>query len=228
MLIDFMKLSTADFPKTIAATAFFGGCNFSCPFCYNAHLIPYPKEKMNEEIFFEYLQSRKEIIEGVCITGGEPTLNMDYLKYFLKMLKNMGFMTKIDTNGSNPEGLEEIINNGLVDYIAMDIKTTMDKYESLTGFKGIDKIISSIEIIKNSSVNHEFRTTINKNYHTIDDIESIASLVKHHLYILQPYKYTPTVLDKNSAGEEDTDTEYLKTIREILLSKGYENIFLRV
>lgn len=225
MLVDFMKISTVDYPKKIAATAFFGGCNFSCPFCYNSKLIKWKQDFMDDTIFFDYLDKRKGIVDAVCITGGEPTLNEDYLFEFIRKIKERDMLVKLDTNGSRPEVLQKLIDNGCVDYIAMDIKTTLDKIPQVTGFKDVEKIRKSVEILLSSNIEYEFRTTVNKNIHTVDDILEIARwLKKAKLYVIKAYKYTPEVLDPQIAGYEDLDREFLLKIYDMAKKEGIQNL----
>ncbi|MEZ0537721.1 anaerobic ribonucleoside-triphosphate reductase activating protein [Caldicellulosiruptoraceae bacterium PP1] len=227
MLVDFMKVSTVDYPGKVAATAFFGGCNFSCYFCHNSKLIRAYNEKMNEEEFFNYLDKRKGIVDAVCITGGEPTLNEEYLIWFIRQLKKRSLLVKLDTNGSNPNIIKEIINNNLIDYIAMDIKTSLKKYKDLTGYDNIDNIKESIEIIKNSFINHEFRTTVSERFHELNDFIEIINLIDNSKYYLQPYSYSPNVLDVEISGQQNQDLSFLYKIKEKLNNLGHHNIIIR-
>ncbi|ADL41640.1 anaerobic ribonucleoside-triphosphate reductase activating protein [Caldicellulosiruptor obsidiansis OB47] len=225
MLVDFMKISTVDYPKKIAATCFFGGCNFSCPFCYNSQLVNFKGEFMDDNIFFEYLDKRKGIVDAVCITGGEPTLNEEYLTEFIKKIKNRSLLVKLDTNGSRPEVLQRLLDAGLLDYVAMDVKAPLEKYPQITGFSDVDKIRRSIEILKNSNIDYEFRTTVNKHLHTVEDILNIARLLKDaKLYVIKPYKYTPEVLNEKISGTEDLEIEYLQEIYNRAKQEGIDNI----
>ncbi|WPX09129.1 anaerobic ribonucleoside-triphosphate reductase activating protein [Anaerocellum danielii] len=225
MLVDFMKISTVDYPKKIAATCFFGGCNFSCPFCYNSQLVNFKGSFMDDSIFFEYLDKRKGIVDAVCITGGEPTLNEDYLTEFIKKIKNRLLLVKLDTNGSRPEVLQRLLDAGLLDYVAMDVKAPLEKYPQITGFSDVDKIKKSIEILKNSNIDYEFRTTVNKNLHTVEDILNIARFLKDsRLYVIKPYKYTPEVLDEKVSGNKDLEIEYLQEIYNRAKQEGIDNI----
>ncbi|WAM33548.1 anaerobic ribonucleoside-triphosphate reductase activating protein [Caldicellulosiruptor morganii] len=225
MLVDFMKISAVDYPKKIAATCFFGGCNFSCPFCYNSRLVNFKGDFMDDSIFFEYLDKRKGIVDAVCITGGEPTLNEEYLTEFIKKIKQRNLLVKLDTNGSRPEVLRRLLEDDLLDYVAMDLKAPLEKYPELTGFKDIQKIEESVQILMGSRIDYEFRTTVNKNLHTVEDILEIARWVKNaKLYIIKPYKYTPDVLDSQICGTEDLEMEYLQQIYNRARSEGIENI----
>ncbi|AZT89669.1 anaerobic ribonucleoside-triphosphate reductase activating protein [Caldicellulosiruptor changbaiensis] len=225
MLVDFMKISTVDYPKKIAATCFFGGCNFSCPFCYNSQLVNFKGDFMDDSIFFEYLDKRKGIVDAVCITGGEPTLNEKYLTEFIKKIKQRDLLVKLDTNGSRPEVLQKLLKENLLDYVAMDIKAPLRKYPELTGFKDIKKIEESVNLLINSQIDYEFRTTVNKNLHTIEDILEIARWLKNaKLYVIKPYKYTPDVLDSKLCGIQDLEMEYLHQIYNRAKREGINNI----
>ena len=172
------KLTLLDYPGKTACTVFCYGCNFLCPFCHNALLVTEKAESfIDQEEIFSFLSKRQGILDGVCVTGGEPTLQKD-LKVFLKRIKDMGFDVKLDTNGYKPDLLKEIIDEGLCDYVAMDIKNTIEKY-SLTAGKEIDteKILRSISILKEGKVPFEFRTTVVRELHTGEDIIGIAGLV---------------------------------------------------
>ena len=177
--------SLSDFPGKVAAVVFTQGCNFRCPYCHNASLIPYhyhvPDELLiPEEHFFEFLEYRSNRLDAVVVSGGEPTIHRD-LPAFLRRIKDMGFAVKLDTNGSKPEVLKEILENNLVDFIAMDIKAPLDNYKKLTGWiiapKDKDKIKKSIALISESSVEHEFRTTVVEALLTPEDMQEIRKLL---------------------------------------------------
>lgn len=184
------KLTLLDYPGKTACTVFCYGCNFLCPFCHNALLVTEKAESfIDEEEIFSFLKKRQGILDGVCVTGGEPTLQRD-LKDFLRRIKEMGFAVKLDTNGYRPELLREIIDEGLCDYVAMDIKNTPEKY-ALTVGKTIDtgKILDSISLLKEGKVPCEFRTTVVKDFHTEADIKEIAELLKGSVpFFLQQFK----------------------------------------
>lgn len=184
------KLTLLDYPGKTACTIFCHGCNFLCPFCHNALLVTQKAEGLiPEEEILSFLKKRQGILDGVCITGGEPTLQKD-LKAFLGKIKEMGFLVKLDTNGYKPQLLREIIDEGLCDYVAMDIKNTPEKYSVTVGKEAdTDKIIESINILKEGKVPCEFRTTVVKDFHTAEDIEAIAALIKGDVpYFLQQFR----------------------------------------
>jgi pyruvate formate lyase activating enzyme len=161
----FNKTTLLDYPKHIAATVFIGGCNMRCPFCHNASLVEYvgsqPAISIDEVL--DYLKKRKGILEGVCVTGGEPTLYPE-LPAFISEIKALGFKVKLDTNGTNPAMLKNLSENRLIDYVAMDIKNSKSKYPLTTGMQNIklDKICDSVSFLLTSQVEYEFRTTIVK------------------------------------------------------------------
>ncbi len=183
------KLTLLDYPGKMAATLFTYGCNFRCPFCHNAPLVTDKLEgQINEEEFFRFLATRKGILDAVCITGGEPTLHKD-LHEFIGKIKAMGFLVKLDTNGTNPDLLVTLIEEGLIDYVAMDIKNSTGKYDLTCGCKvGMDKIMRSVSILKESGIDHEFRTTVVKELHSAEDLEAIAKgIIGNSKYFLQQF-----------------------------------------
>lgn len=175
--------SLSDFPGRVAAVVFIQGCNFHCPYCHNGSLIPQhvPSELLiTEEHFFEFLEYRSNRLDAVVVSGGEPTFHWG-LPAFLRRIKDMGFVVKLDTNGSRPKVLKEILENNLVDYIAMDIKAPLDKYKKLTGWALVprdkDKIKESIALISESGIDHEFRTTVVEALLSPEDMKAIRKLV---------------------------------------------------
>lgn len=183
----YQKLTLLDYPGKTACTVFTGGCNFRCPFCHNAPLVEHPNEYTTalDEVL-EYLQKRKGLLDGVCITGGEPLLQKD-IAQFISKIKAMGYSVKLDTNGGLPEHLIEVI--GLVDYVAMDVKSSPSGYCEATGcgveLKSIEK---SINIIKQSGVDYEFRTTVVKGLHDEKILSELAAwLGEVKRYYLQGY-----------------------------------------
>lgn len=174
----FMKSSYIDFPGRISSVIFTGGCNMRCPYCHNKELVENKGKEIPEEYIIKTLLLRKEFINSVVISGGEPTIHKD-LPEFIKKLKGFGFFIKLDTNGTNPEMLKNLIENNLLDYVAMDIKNSFKRYEKVTVLKiSIENIKKSMEILRKNNVNYEFRTTICKELTKIEDIEKIASMIK--------------------------------------------------
>ena len=170
-------MTLLDYPGKVACTIFTGGCNFRCPFCHNALLVTKTQdvEEHKAEDILSFLQKRKGILDGVCITGGEPLLNKEIFD-FVKSIKKMGFLVKIDTNGSYPENLKRMIDEKLCDYVAMDIKNCKEKYALTAGVQhiDIDAIDESVQILLKSDIDYEFRTTVVKEYHTVEDMEKIG------------------------------------------------------
>lgn len=190
----FTKTTLLDFPGHVAATIFTGNCNFRCPFCHNSELVLSPDifPKEDEDNLLSFLKKRKGILSGVCITGGEPTLQPD-LYDFLGKIKDLGYQIKLDTNGYRPDVVKSVIDNKLIDYIAMDIKSGRNNYAVATGISNLDISIiqKSIDLISMSNIDFEFRTTAVKNIHSNSDFEDIASwLPTDSAYFIQSYKET--------------------------------------
>lgn len=204
------KLTLLDFPGRLAATVFFGGCNFRCPFCHNASLVLIPGEceKIGEEEFFDFLTSRKGKLTGVCITGGEPTLHPG-LKDFIKRIKNMSFAVKLDTNGTNPELLLELIEEGLVDYVAMDIKNAPAKYSVTAGVEvDMEKIERSVKLLLSGKVDYEFRTTVVRDFHSVEDFEAISEWIKGaKRYFLQTFEDSGDLIGSGFSAYSKEETE---------------------
>lgn len=189
------KLTLIDYPGRLAATVFFTGCNFRCPWCYSSELILPEKikeqPKIPEKELFEFLEDRKELLEGVVICGGEPTINRD-LPRFVKKIKKLGYVVKLDTNGSNPKMLKRLIKDKLIDYVAIDVKLPKEKYPKILKTK-VDDIEKSVELLKNSRIDFEFRTTVVPTIHTKEDFLKIAKWiggpkVKYYLQNFRPEK----------------------------------------
>ncbi len=174
-----LKFSMIDFPGSISAIVFTQGCNVRCAYCHNPELIPPAQNEeyaLSEEEVLEYLERRKHSLDGVVITGGEPTLQKDLDKFALT-LKSMGYMVKLDTNGTNPEMVQKLIDKKLVDFIAMDIKAPFEKYEAICGPIDIEKVKQTMQIILSSGINYQFRTTYYKEILNDNDIEAIKAML---------------------------------------------------
>ncbi|MBQ6947119.1 MAG: anaerobic ribonucleoside-triphosphate reductase activating protein [Clostridia bacterium] len=171
----FQKMTLLDFPGKVACTVFTGGCNFRCPFCHNASLVTHiDGAPIAEEEILSYLNKRKGLLDGVCVTGGEPLLQGD-IASFLRRIKEMGYLVKLDTNGAFPDRLRALLEAGLVDYVAMDIKNSKEKYAVTAGVPvDLAAIERSVELLKEGRVDYEFRTTLVKELHTEEDILSMA------------------------------------------------------
>ena len=183
------KFSMVDWDGKIVCTLFASGCNFRCPFCHNSTLALAEGNEIDHNEIFNFLEKRKGLLDGVCISGGEPTLQHD-LEDFVKKIKDMGFKVKLDTNGTNPKAVASLIEKSLVDYIAMDVKNCPEKYPATIGTKiiGIDNILATVNTIKQSNIPHEFRTTIIEDFHTKEDMQIIADMVDGcDGYYLQKY-----------------------------------------
>ena len=202
------KLTLLDYHTKTACTIFTGGCNFRCPFCHNASLVENVNEgeKYETEEVLSFLKKRQGLLDGVCVTGGEPLLQKD-IKEFLGNIKSMGYAVKLDTNGYNPEKLMEVVGEGLVDYVAMDIKNCKEKYSLTTGIDiDISKIEKSVDFLMNCGIDYEFRTTVVKEHHTLSDIENIARWISGAKgYFLQSFVDSGDLLsDGLSAHDKDT------------------------
>ena len=194
-IVGLMKLTLLDFPGRVACTVFLAGCNFRCPFCHNASLVRGGEQEISKEELFAFLKKRAGVLDGVCITGGEPLMSEGTAE-LARGIKELGFSVKIDTNGSYPQRLEELLSEGLADYVAMDIKNSQDGYPLACG-TGVDieKIKRSVEIIKASGVPHEFRTTVVKGIHTAADIAKCAEWIgEGEPYFLQCYKESDDII----------------------------------
>lgn len=180
LICGFQKLTLLDFPGKVAATVFTGGCNLRCPFCHNATLVTDTANTplLDLEEILAILQKRRGVLDGVCVTGGEPTLQPD-LSVFLKKLRDMGYAVKLDTNGTHPEILRRLIAEGLVDYVAMDIKNRREKYGITVGKIPFDvaPIEESVHLLMSGSTPYEFRTTVVRGIHTAADIDAIAGWI---------------------------------------------------
>jgi len=208
------KTTLIDYPGRLAATVFLIGCNFRCPFCYSAELVLPGKIKnqprTSQKDFFSFLRERKGLLEAITVCGGEPSFNKD-LPVFIRKIKKLGYLVKLDTNGSNPEMLKKLIKEKLVDYVAMDIKAPRENYEKVAG-KGIniEDIEKSIEILKQNKVDYEFRTTMVPTIHSKGDIIKIAKWIgPAKRYYLQNFRPEKTI---------DSDFEKIKPYpKELLL-----------
>ena len=214
----FQKLTLLDFPGRTACTVFTGGCNFRCPFCHNALLVTHQDDdEFSEEEIFAHLRLRKNVLDGVAVTGGEPLLQKD-IERFLYEIKEEGYAVKLDTNGSFPEKLQSIIENNLCDYVAMDIKNSKEKYAETIGINnfGISNIEKSVEILKKGKVPFEFRTTVSKNFHTIKDIENIGKWIAGtENYYLQNFVDSGNLIDSNTEGvSKEEMKEMLEAVKK--------------
>ena len=210
----YQKLTLLDYPEKTACTVFTYGCNLRCPFCHNAALVTDAmQEPVNEDDFFDFLEKRKGLLDGVCITGGEPLLQKD-ISDFIKKIKDKGFLVKLDTNGFFPEKLKELIDEGIIDYVAMDIKNSLEKYPETCGVSNIniEKVKESVEILKSGKVDFEFRTTVLQEYHTQSDFESIGKwLSGNYKYYIQCFKDSGNTIASNLNPLEEDEIFALKS-----------------
>lgn len=207
----FDKLTLLNYPDKVACTIFTSGCNLRCPFCHNSGLVTNNYNEISFDSIYEYLKKRIGILDGVCITGGEPLIHAD-IKDYIKKIKDLGYLVKIDTNGCNPKLLKELIDLKLVDYIAMDIKNIYSKYDITSGVKvNIDNIKKSISIIENSGIDYEFRTTIVKEFHSTQDIKEILSYIScNSNYYIQNFKNSNDVFNRNLSSFSEKELVEMK------------------
>lgn len=211
------KLTLLDYPTKTACTIFTGGCNFRCPFCHNASLVldVNEGERYEPDQVLSFLKKRQGLLDGVCVTGGEPLLQKD-IKEFLHEIKSMDYAIKLDTNGYSPEKLKEIVDEGLIDYVAMDIKNCKEKYSETAGIDiDISRIEKSVDFIMNSGIDYEFRTTVVKEYHTLSDVEKIAQWISGaKRYYLQNFVDSGDLL---CGGLSAVDRETLDSMKRVCL-----------
>lgn len=227
------KTTLLDYPEHIAATIFTGGCNFRCPFCHNKDLVlnPAGQPLIDEQEVFAFLKKRKGILTGVCVTGGEPTLQPD-LKEFLAKIKEIGLQVKLDTNGYRPEILKDVVECGLVDYVAMDIKSSKQGYAKAVGMENqssqkgfsIENIEESVRYLMESEIVYEFRTTVVRELHTEEEMEAIGQWIQGcGAYFLQSYEENENVI---CPGFHACKKEELLRFEEVL-KKYISNVRLR-
>lgn len=216
-LAGLQKTTFIDYPEKIACIVFTQGCNFRCGYCHNPELFENKEPVLSVPAFFEFLNKRKGKLDGVVITGGEPTLHGKDLIEFIKEVKSLGFLVKLDTNGTHPDVLQELLNENLLDYIAMDIKAPLAKYKTITRTDIDTKIIKkSIDIIMNSGVDYEFRTTIVKSQLSVEDLRQIGELIQGaKRYYMQKFLATK-ILDETLMSEESYTDEEFKNLHTIL------------
>ena len=228
----FQKFTLIDYPGKIACTLFLHGCNFRCGFCHNPELVLIPpKESYSKKEILDFLMKRKEQLGGVCFTGGEPLMTIE--EDFLREIKNLGYNIKIDTNGSFPHLLEELIGSNLIDYVAMDIKSSPKNYQKITNSNiDVSKIEESIKIISNL-LNYEFRTTILEDFHTKEEMIEMAKWLnelcgkKPKKFSLQGFKNHGKFIDSSFNKKKNTREEYLQELKEVL-EPYFEEIKIKV
>lgn len=220
LICGLQKTTLLDYPGHVAATIFTGGCNFRCPFCHNSNLLD-PSEFPPEQIFTEeevlaFLKKRRSVLEGVCITGGEPTLQPD-LSDFIRQIRRLGLLVKLDTNGSRPDILQSLLEEGLLDYVAMDIKSSPSHYAEAAGTDAVplSAVRESVLLLRNGRIPYEFRTTVVRELHSADDFREIGAwLAGDSAYYLQNYRDSEQVLDRRFSSYKK---EELENFRQLLL-----------
>ncbi|MBR0461848.1 MAG: anaerobic ribonucleoside-triphosphate reductase activating protein [Erysipelotrichaceae bacterium] len=221
------KLTLLDYPGKMAATVFTGGCNFRCPFCHNRSLVFLNENEteIGSDVILDYLEQRKNMLDGVCITGGEPLLH-EGLEDFIRQIKEKGLLVKLDTNGSQSQKLKDLVEKGLVDYVAMDVKNSKDRYAMTIGLEQYDlsEVEKSVEYLKEGHVDYEFRTTVVKEFHEDTDFRQLGEWLRGAKnYYLQNFEEQETCIMR---GLHPLKLEQLKDIEETL--RPYvENIALR-
>ena len=216
----YQKTTLLDYPGHVAATIFTGGCNFRCPFCHNSDLVVYSTMSpcISQEEIFSFLKKRKNVLSGICITGGEPTLQTN-LSEFIKKVRSLGYKIKLDTNGYRPDVISSLLEDNLLDYIAMDIKAGLSNYAKVSGIPNLDtsKIKESISIIENSGIDYEFRTTVVKELHNRQDFLEISEMLSSSSsYFIQSFKDSGNIL---TPGLSSCDTETLNQYLAIVKNK---------
>ena len=212
------KTTLLDYPGKVAATIFLGGCNFRCPFCQNSSLVLHAdrEPELSQDEIFSFLEKRRGILEGVCIIGGEPSLN-DNLEEFIRKIRSLGYAVKLDTNGSRPYILKDLVRKNLLDKIAMDIKACPENYGNVSGllYPDLDSIRESVDFLMEGHVDYEFRTTVVRELHTEKDFRKIGQWIKGaKAYYLQAYKDSKEVLQP---GFSSYSLKELENFRNILL-----------
>lgn len=212
MRFGLQKLTLLDFPGRVACTVFSAGCNFRCPFCHNASLVnvqiplPYSTDEIRS-----FLKKRQGVLDGVCFTGGEPLLG-DGVIELARAAKELGYQVKVDTNGSFPERLQKILDEKIADYVAMDIKSSPERYEVVCGnVNMLEAVRRSVELLKNSAVPFEFRTTVTGNLHKVEDFAAIGQWIAPvERYFLQGYVDSGDILQQSDAGTFAVSNEMLQ------------------
>ena len=224
------KSSLLDYPGKIAAILFTQGCNFRCGYCHNPELLNFKSEEIQTDItlnsFYDFLKTRTGKLDGVVITGGEPCLQDDLIEV-IQEIKNLGFLVKLDTNGTYPEKIKELFNKNLLDYVAMDIKAPLDKYHKITGtIINPDNIKSSIDLIINSGIDYEFRTTVLSSQLSFSDFEEIGNLISGaKRYYLQKF-VASKIYNKALMSEKTYSAEDFEKIK-MILSKTIDFVDIR-
>ncbi len=211
------KTSLIDYPDKVCAVFFASGCNFRCPYCYNPELV-FSKTKLIQEKYIKnFLKKRKNYLDAILLSGGEITIQPDFVD-FVKKIKSYGYLIGIETNGSDPDAIKELIDNKLVDFIAMDIKSDLETYEKAAGVKpDKEKIKKSVELIKNSNINYEFRTTVVPGLFDEETAIKIGKWLKgSKRYVLQQFRNEKGMIDKSLKRKKPYSVDKLKKFKKIL------------
>ncbi len=221
------KMSIVDYDGKVSATIFTGGCNFRCPFCHNSALVlDYKKiETIPEQELLSFLEKRKNLLDGVCITGGEPTLHKD-LPFLCEKIKKLGYAVKLDTNGTNPNMVKELNESGLIDYFAMDIKNNKQDYAGIIGLESFDtsKVEETASYFLSGKADYEFRTTLINEFHKEENIVKIGEWIKGaNKYFLQKFKSGDNCISQNLTPVNDETALRYRNI----LCKVVPKTFLR-
>lgn len=220
MRFGLQKMTLLDFPGKIACTVFTSGCTFRCPFCHNGSLVRAGAGDgaMTSEELLAFLRRRSGVLEGVCLTGGEPLMHRE-LFAFLKEVRDLGYPVKLDTNGSFPDRLKEMMETGLVSYVAMDIKNTPEKYAVTAGFSGsglLESVRTSVDLLLKSGMEYEFRTTVVKGFHEVKDFAAIGAWIKGcKRYFLQKFVDSGDVLGDASRMGALPDVEMRQCLEAV-------------
>lgn len=217
MIADFAPVTTIDFPGKLAATAFVGGCCFHCPYCHNSTLIHTKGSLDVTDQFYQYLLKRRHLLDGVVISGGEPTL-WHKLPGFIASIRKLGLAVKLDTNGVNPTMLTRLLAAQALDYIAMDVKAPLSKYHIFTSDQAaVERVKASVELVLNSSTAYEFRITLHEKIHTLADSQAVGSLLQGARRIaVQGYRYSPSVLNPAYCGRKSCSPDFVNAFAEKL------------
>ena len=224
------KMSLVDYDGKVATTLFTGSCNFKCGFCHNSQLVlDYQTlPSYSEDEIFSFLKKRQGVIDGVCISGGEPSLCKD-LPFFIEKIKNLGYSVKLDTNGTNPDVVKELSNNGLCDYFAMDIKNNREDYAKIIGFDKFDttKVEKTVDFFLSGNADYEFRTTLINEYHKLSNVLKIRDWIAGaKKYFLQKFRLSDTCIKKDlSEVESEVALSFRNIIREKIPNtnlRGYD------
>lgn len=219
------KMTLLDYPGYVACTLFTGGCNFRCPFCHNALLVLDLDENYTipEDEVLAFLKKRQGLLDGVCVTGGEPLINKD-IGDFLSKVKELGFKIKLDTNGTNPALLKELVSQKLVDYVAVDIKNSPEKYAETVGLKSFDMstINETVNFLMNGCVDYEFRTTVTKQFHTEKSMEEAARFIRGaKRYFLQNFVDSGNLIGSGITGQSKEEMEKLLSVVKKYVPDSY-------